>query len=168
MKNSWNLGLYDVGLILHAVEAHLCLRDARAELEEILAACERTDAKKVLEIGTFRGATAAAIAMAFPEATVYTVDLPEPETAVFNAQSRSLTGCAIKETGVTNVVQKWMDSKNLAELAQDGPFDFIFVDGDHSEEGVFGDLVRSASLLASTGLMMAHDYTDESDRERPD
>ncbi len=39
-----------------------------------------------------------------------------------------------------------------------GPFDLIFIDGDHSEEGVKMDIEECLSLLAPDGLMAFHDY----------
>jgi predicted O-methyltransferase YrrM len=38
-----------------------------------------------------------------------------------------------------------------------GPFDFVFIDGDHSTEGVLRDGVRAVEVLAPMGSILFHD-----------
>jgi predicted O-methyltransferase YrrM len=44
-----------------------------------------------------------------------------------------------------------------SEVEEHGPFDVIFVDGDHSTQAVHSDLTRAAELLAEDGTMLLDD-----------
>ena len=46
----------------------------------------------------------------------------------------------------------------LQEILEDQYLSYIFVDGDHSYEGVKQDIINYFPLLASGGLMIFHDY----------
>ena len=64
--------------------------DPEAELRDLLAAFAATKARAFLEIGTHKGFTSATIALAFPDARVVTVDLPDPLRTPWNPLPRSL------------------------------------------------------------------------------
>jgi hypothetical protein len=49
-----------------------------------------------------------------------------------------------------------------ASLFEDESVDFVFVDGDHSEEGVSRDIEAWWPKLKKTGIMAGHDYNRES------
>jgi hypothetical protein len=48
---------------------------------------------------------------------------------------------------------KWITDKNPGKL-----FDFVWIDGDHSEEGITADLDLYESLVAPGGVFGGHDY----------
>lgn len=58
-----------------------------------------------------------------------------------------------------------MDSKKaLAQLFQQKQnYDFIYIDGDHSAEGVMSDAVMAWQLLRSGGVMLFDDYEYETE-----
>lgn len=165
MPSARDLRLHDV---LASVLPYHCLMDPATELSDLFDAFERTGARTILEIGTYKGATAAAFGLAFPEARVTTIDLPEPEKTSWNPLDSKLTGGAIRVLGVKNVDEVRMSSANLGAWVSAGRrFDMIFVDGDHSTEGVARDILYALDLLAPGGCVVAHDYTDLSDSKRP-
>ena len=49
-------------------------------------------------------------------------------------------------------------SHEVAGLFQDGMFDWIYVDADHSYEGVMKDLLSYEPKMKSNGLILGHDY----------
>jgi hypothetical protein len=51
-----------------------------------------------------------------------------------------------------------MDSTNFLKNWYDKYFDAIYVDGDHTEEMVYSDLVLSLDKIKNGGLLMGHDY----------
>jgi predicted O-methyltransferase YrrM len=146
------------------------LVDPDAELRDLLAAFEATAGRAFLEIGTHKGFTSAAIALAFPHAQVVTIDLPDPLRTQWNPLPRSLVGQAHRELGVSNrIEQRFMDSSDLWLMAARGElYDLVFIDGDHSSGAVFRDLILAADLLPREGgLLLAHDYTEPDESCRP-
>ena len=53
-----------------------------------------------------------------------------------------------------------MDSKEASKQISDGRLDFVFIDGDHSYEGVQNDLKLWYPKIRSGGLFCGHDYLD--------
>lgn len=142
-----------------------CLKWPMLELPAVLDAFSETPAKSFLEIGTFFGATSAAVALAFPEARIVTVDLPDPTVLALNAHTATKTGLAHRKLGLTSRIEQILcDSK---DLVVEGTFDLIFVDGDHSTEGVLADLRIASRLLTPNGVIVVHDYTSPDSEDRP-
>lgn len=153
---------------LAAVLPYHCLMDPHSELPALFAAFERTGARTVFEIGTYKGATAAAFGIAFPKAHVTTIDLPDPSQTMWNPLDTKQTGEAVRTLDVKNVTQVRMSSDNLGTWVAEGrKFDMVFVDGDHSTEGVVRDVAFALDLLAPGGCVIVHDYTDTADAKRP-
>jgi predicted O-methyltransferase YrrM len=153
--------------VLRRISPWHCLKDPDKELPAILD--ELKGATSFLEIGTFKGATVSAIALALPDIEITTVDLPDPTQAANNAQSSQQCGEAIYALGLaTRIKQLRMDSAELWQLIADGyRYDCVFVDGDHSAKAVFRDLSFAVDLLTPKGFILAHDYTDPNDADRP-
>lgn len=51
-----------------------------------------------------------------------------------------------------------IDSNNFLKNWDDNYFDVIYIDGDHTEEVVYDDLVLSFGKIKDGGLLMGHDY----------
>src|SRR3989304_960219 len=154
--------------IVQKVVGYHCLKDPAVEIPDLFNSFWATPAKRFLEIGTWQGATSAAVALAFPEAEIWTVDLPNPEKTQWNPQKKALTGLAYRRLGLQHrIKQLWMHSRELSRFHGKEKFDLIFVDGDHSQPGCFSDLETVRSLLSEGGIIVVHDYTDERDAERP-
>lgn len=96
----------------------------------------------VLEIGTCRGLSTRFLAQATPHQVV-TFD-PGPQTQ-FNDD--------------TNVHQEIRCGSEVVNLYKPGHFKLAFIDGDHSEDAVLGDLVRCAALEIPT--IVCHDASGE-------
>lgn len=145
-----------------------CLMNPQVELFALFEAFDRTSKTSILEIGTFKGATSAAFALAFPQARVTTIDLPDPRQTVWNPQDGAQTAVALREIGVQGVEEVRMSSSNLGEWVKVGRrFDMVFVDGDHSTEQVVSDALHALDLLTPGGSVVLHDYTDPQDDSRP-
>lgn len=142
-----------------------------AESAILMAACSRTQGVHILEVGTHRGGTTnafARIAKAL-DGIVATVDVcVTPSTIPSNQASECLP---IAEIGslVEPAVKDWVqqiiydptrnDSRVgvLDALRAIAPFHVIFVDGDHSVEGVAADYRDYLPLLSTLGVMFFHD-----------
>ncbi len=171
-----------------------CLPQQIAELEEnfefaaasllerivLGALVRRHGAKRIFEIGTFRGITAVTMASNAGEGgELFTLDLP-PEmdaqaiasehysdshgTSGFHQMAQAGTerhlGAAIEHyTGACSITQLYGDStkKDLSEFA--GAIDLFFVDGCHEYAGALADTKTAWVCLRPGGLIVWHDYT---------
>jgi predicted O-methyltransferase YrrM len=111
--------------------------------------------RRCLEIGIHRGNTAALLLERGPCIERY-VGL---DRACGNAPPDA--GCLVKDDPrVTLIVRGRGTCEIPAEevLAAGGPFDWIFIDSDHSYHGVAFDTDYCAPLLAEGGVMVWHDF----------
>lgn len=145
--------------------------------------------KKVLEVGTYVGVSTMLLALACPDAKIFTVDpdLPlEVEMSSARSDIRGVNGKVTTHTVAREVASRLGVSKRVhfvrggfavgdtfssilqAEgskvkvvgpqlCAEEGPFDFIFVDGLHSAEAVAADLELAATALTPDGIIVLHD-----------
>ena len=63
-----------------------------------------------------------------------------------------------------NVIKSKMDSREFLRSIEEPTFDFIYIDGDHTAEGVLQDAVLSWRLLKPGGIMAFDDYLWEDPR----
>jgi Methyltransferase domain len=127
--------------------------------------------KRILEIGTFRGAGALTMALNAPGAEIYTVDLPDEEdgeavaglTRGDKTWVRLSQGCKgaafVGEPAESRIHQIRADSMkmNAAEFIRDA--DFCFVDGGHSYECIKADTENALKVLSPDGVIVWDDYT---------
>jgi len=129
-------------------------------------------AKKVLEIGTWDGNTALAIAANLNEGgEVVTVDLPpdfdaEKQAAslafsdgFLNLTPRDQLGRQVQGHTLSHRIrQVYGDSAALDWSKLGGPFDLIFIDGCHTEAYVRSDSQNALRQLGDGGAIVWHDY----------
>ena len=63
-----------------------------------------------------------------------------------------------------NVIKYKMDSKEYLRSVEEPTFDFIYIDGDHTAEGVLQDAVLAWRLLKPGGIIAFDDYLWEDPR----
>jgi hypothetical protein len=107
--------------------------------------------KNVLEIGTRFGRTAVILAMhCHPEGKVTSVDINQSD-------ARKTLEQVPKEIR-DKIVLIESDSKTV-DYGNRGPFDLIFIDGDHSFKGVIADTLNGLANMTPDGTLFWHDYT---------
>jgi len=122
----------------------------------VQATCHRGGC--VIEIGSFRGRSASAIAMALRSAgsdsLLISVDphLDQPH----NAQHVRTALAQLGEEA--RLVQFSCGSDRAAKLLRPESASLVFVDGDHSARQVLSDFQNYADLVAPGGYMVFHDY----------
>lgn len=122
------------------------------------------DGGEVLEVGTYEGRAAVHLLHAYPDIRLTTIDnFVDNYNEGFEARFQSNT----EEYAERLTVIK-DDSKNaLPKLLEEGKkFKFIYIDGDHSYEGVKPDLEACWEMLEPGGLLFLDDYNDHL-RENP-
>ena len=119
----------------------------------------------ILEIGTFRGGTLFLFTrVAAPDATLVTVDMESgPFGGGYPRAWAPLLRSFARERQRVHLVRG--DSHAASTLARvrsllNEPIDFLFIDGDHTYEGVRADFQTYAPLVCAGGMIALHDIVD--------
>ena len=134
-----------------------------SELAELVSLLENLNPKRVMEIGTANGGTLfLECRLANPSATIISVDLPEgrygggyPIWKIPVYQKFALPGQNIKlirasshDISTLEQVKKILNTQEL---------DFLFIDGDHTYEGVKKDFQLYSPMVRKGGIIVFHD-----------
>ena len=126
---------------------------------------------RVLEIGSFYGGSLKAMMELCSDVVFVSVDLPVPESDPRHALMRECRA----------LWQSWADARHHTlvnfegdshapevreRVAAHGPFDVLFIDGDHSYPGVCADWLNYAPLVKAGGLIAFHDVIANPNVER--
>jgi predicted O-methyltransferase YrrM len=123
--------------------------------------------RNIIEIGTFDGATALLLAANCPDATIYTLDLPEeapehsgPVTEVDSSLiiNRKVGHVYHDTPEAARIVQLFGDSMTFDFASLGVTFDFAFIDGAHTYEYVSSDTERLHPLLGESACVIWDDY----------
>ena len=142
------------------------------EVLSIAAIVGEKKPKRLLEIGTFDGNTTLQMALNAPDdALIHTIDLPVGETETkepvlesdlqFICDEKKQTRKFQGSTVAHKIQQHFGDSTeyDFSRFTEDGPLDFIFIDGGHSYECVKSDTQNALQVLQSGGVILWHDFT---------
>ena len=126
----------------------------KEELEALLLCLNDVEIKRVLEIGTWRGYSAEVWVKAFRPELLISIDIGE-EQDLWDG---------LENPGKTDVVYGYgVDSHDpksflyIVKILQKNLIDFLFIDGDHSYEGVKKDFDMYSPLVRKGGLIAFHD-----------
>ena len=119
------------------------------ELAAIIEAAKDLPANPTCaNIGSGAGTSVLAVMLTRPDAIMYDIDIT-PDNGVAQMREFGLSESA-------NWHRLTGDSKTIA---YDGPMlDYLFVDGDHSADGLRGDLAAWLPRVKVGGLVLIHDY----------
>jgi hypothetical protein len=131
----------------------------QAELFIVNVLARYRKARNIFEFGTFTGRSTYYFTHATPETHVITLDLPP-------GPSRTIPDVGLYFIGSDRedrITQLLTDSRKFDPAPFEKKMDFIFVDGDHSYEGVKNDTEKAFKMLAPGGVILWHDYGASSD-----
>lgn len=103
--------------------------------------------KKLLEIGSYKGATAKLLAENTPATT-----------EVWPLDHEAEHGSAYRGLPIESRIHRIVGSVSVETLRPHGPFDFIFVDADHDYQSVWEHSMCAFEMLAPGGVILWHDY----------
>lgn len=133
-----------------------------------------------VEVGVAAGKTSAYLLATFPTLHLTCVDkwippwaqTPYAQTHDMFAQGdaaahdeRHVKAIAVTRPHRQRVTLLQASSENVATSAPDAWYDFVFIDGDHSYEGVLEDLENWWPKIRAGGLFCGHDYCDVVDEQ---
>ncbi len=139
------------------------------ERDEIVPLMERVGKQKpkvFVEIGTANGGTLFLLSKMLPQdAFIVSLDLPQGEFGGgYPSWRREVYEAFAKDTQAISLIRA--DSHQVTSLEQlrsalDGrQIDFLFIDGDHTYEGVKKDYEMYAPLVAKGGMVAMHDISE--------
>jgi predicted O-methyltransferase YrrM len=158
MRVLTHFGLWSVGLAKAETQTTEAERDCLAR--------HATGKKRLAEIGVWHGVTTCRLRKAMAaDAILYAID-PYPAGRLGFSTQYVIGHREVSK--VSNGSLKWIrqtGAEAARSLAGAGSFDFVFIDGDHSYEGLQADWTAWKPLLASSGMVALHD--SRSTPERP-
>ena len=158
-----------IGIQFHHYEAEIRAVQKREEIRALLDELRATPPRRVLEIGTWKGGTLFLLSrVASPDATLVSVDIPgNGFSGGYPARYKRLYKAFARDEQTVRLVRRDShDSGTVEEVKRllAGPIDFLFIDGDHSYEGVSRDFECYGPLVRPGGTIAFHDIVpgDES------
>lgn len=143
-----------------ACDAPFRAQQKNTELAMLLELLHLRQPKRILEIGVFHGGTIKAwTQVADPEAIIVGIDLPKAAYGGgFNAQQAKLiTGLAKHKQKILLLPFDSHAQSTFDIVAKQAPFDFLFIDADHTYEGAKTDFELYSPLVAEGGIIALHD-----------
>lgn len=122
------------------------------------------DVKNVLEIGSGMAQSTIMFSKMFPDAKIYTIDLPSNDPNwVKNVRSKpGSEGGEIYQHNINrgkNIIPIVSNSFFLPSMDLPNEFEFILVDGAHNFPQISGDIMYGYNHIGDGGFLFMHDYT---------
>jgi len=130
-----------------------------ADMLYVCGIAKCSGAKRIFEFGTYRGQTTCGLAAVCKDAQVYTLNLPpedDPRYAPFIGMYIA------RSPDRDRITQIFADSRTFDTAPYRESMNYIFIDGDHSYEGVKNDTEKALQLLKPGGVIVWHDYAAKS------
>jgi predicted O-methyltransferase YrrM len=141
----------------------------RSEIRGLLEQLQREPPRRILEIGTCDGGSLFLFAqVAAPDAHLISVDLPDGgfgggyprwKTPLYRRFARPGQRLDLLRADSHDPAT----ADQVSELLGGEPLDFLFIDGDHSYEGVRQDFESYSRLVRKGGLIGLHDISASPD-----
>ncbi len=109
----------------------------------------------IVGIGAGAGTHTLAILETTEDCVVFSIDIRCGERPELTSEHLRIAEAGYGETG--HVIRIWGDSKVVGKRWPI-PVDFCFIDGDHTEEGIIGDIQAWARHVKPGGIIAFHDY----------
>jgi len=139
----------DKEIIKELIDKRIC-RQGLKEAVLLSEVAERVESGVIVEIGRNRGGSLVILAKSSTNSYVYSIDRHDHKDA------GTLDLC--NKYGITNYKMLVGDSGKIGESwDKEKEIDLLFVDGDHSYEGVYRDLRIWVPYVKKFGIVMMHD-----------
>jgi predicted O-methyltransferase YrrM len=145
---------------IEKVTPYVYSEQKRPEIAALLRAMQALQPRAVCEIGTSQGGTFFLfMRAALPTATLISIDIHSP------LKRRLLLQAGRKQQQIITLLQADSHATRTAEKVRaqinGGLLDFLFIDGDHSYEGVKRDFELYSPLVRQGGIIAFHDIVPD-------
>lgn len=123
------------------------------EIEQAVRLCAARKPRRILEIGAYVGGTLKLWCEAATPALAMVVDKDPPPGVDYWA-------LAPKGTQVRVIQRDSRDAVVVETVRQAGPFDWVFIDGDHDYDCVLSDWENYGPQAAPGGVVLFHDIDE--------
>lgn len=137
----------------------------KEEFFELLKIFQKLNPKYILEIGTANGGSLFCFCrLANPSATIISIDLPEePFSGGYQRWKIPIYQAFTKENQKLYLLKedshKEETLQKVKEILNGNELDFLYIDGDHSYEGVKKDFEMYGPLIRKGGIIAFHDIS---------
>jgi len=143
----------------------ISLQQVNREIVTLLKILRKRDVNSMMEIGTRNGGTLFLYSWTLPgEAQLVSLDLPSDQSlrrGYDRFKTSYLSSMVQKSQNLKLIRGNSHSSRNLAKakaaVGGVGKLDFLFIDGDHTYEGVKQDFEMYSPLVCKGGLVAFHD-----------
>lgn len=118
----------------------------------------------IVEIGSYQGESTTIFSQHFTDSKIFAVD-----TWSHNYEMDLNTNNHIDVENnfnsiilnYPNIIKIKMSSENFSNIIADNSIDFVYIDGDHSYEGVSTDIIKWKNKIKKGGYIGGHDYVED-------
>jgi len=154
-----------VRVLKHYIAWSWGLADAETQTTQAERDCLARHAsgrRRLVEIGVWHGVTTRRLRTAMdPDGTLIAVD-PFPAGRLGISLQQRIAHHEVGETVNGRVV--WVRKTGADAARGHSPVDFVFIDGDHSEQGLLADWNAWSPLIETGGVIALHDSRSSNDR----
>jgi predicted O-methyltransferase YrrM len=136
----------------------------RTDVESLAAAILHSRPQRIFEIGTYRGASSELMLRLLPDVSVISIAFVRAEQPADRYNNDELSVAQVGELVSSKHRDRYTqligDSHKIdpeAFVRDHGRMDLVFIDGDHSREGVRQDTELAHAILAPGGAIAWHD-----------
>lgn len=151
----------------YGVYSRISMSQKKLEIEQLANEVKNLNPKIVVEIGTRKGGTLFVWCRYTSAETIISIDLPNgihgggyPEAKkklykhfLSDAKNRTLHLLQCDSHDLSTI-------EKLKELLEGRPIDFLFIDGDHTYNGVKSDFINYGELVRPGGIIAFHDIVE--------
>lgn len=154
--------LVDISMGCPAIQS----QQIRSEFLELAKMVKEQSCKYIMEIGTYRGGTLFVFSqLADPSATVISLDFHFSFLGkVYGALQNQIMRKFVRNGKSLFLIRQNshlpQTLKVVRDILQGHELDFLFIDGDHSYEGVREDFMMYSPLVREGGLIAFHDIAE--------
>jgi predicted O-methyltransferase YrrM len=154
--------LVDISLNSPAIQS----QQIRSEFLELARMVKEQNCKYIMEIGTYRGGTLFVFSqLAAPQATVISLDFHFSLLGkMYGALQKPLMRKFVRDGQSLFLLRQNSHLPETLKVVRDilhgHELDFLFIDGDHTYEGVREDFLMYSQLVREGGLIAFHDVAE--------